>query len=271
MRARYVLTAILAVTVLLPNLGVAQYAPKWHVGDWWVVKTWDLSSLYGISKWKYTRYDVVGVQKVGNRACYVLEAYPVQPGGVPPKTKDVFYVLRDDWLVVRRTTTSTKSGRLRPLQTTDYPLGQRGPCRGGLHLPRFPLRLGDSDTTPRLVRFGNYSARLREMSDTADSSLVNRLLSECDSAGGRVLQPTGRVYQIRDDEDRILEPDEEGWNQARSVLGLRGDRSIVQGLQLWSEDLPWRVCEELFQYDGPNRFRTVLARSWLIAVGHNEK
>jgi hypothetical protein len=257
---RVILTA-LGVATCLPSVGSSQYAPKWRVGDWWVVKTWVLSSEYGISKWNYARYHVAGAKRVGNRACYVLETYPLRPDSVSPKSKDMFYVRTDDWLVVRRTATNMQDGRLHPPQTTNYPLGQTGPFRGGLHLPRFPLQLGNPDTTFRLARFEGFSAWLRELNDVADSSVVNRLLSECESDGGRSLRPAGKVYRVSNEADRRLEPDEEYGNQAQ----------MIQSLQLWSEDLPWRVYEELVQYDGPSRFRTVLARSWLIAVGHKGK
>jgi len=67
------LMLVLAVAALAPSLGVAQYTPKWHVGDWWVVKTWEYYTVSGRPEWHYTRYDVVRVEKVRNRECYVLE------------------------------------------------------------------------------------------------------------------------------------------------------------------------------------------------------
>ncbi len=254
-RSRAVLLA-LAVAVLLPSLGMAQYAPKWHVGDWWVVRVFEKSDI-GLGGWVShdIRYRVVGTKEVEERDCLAIETR--YQGG---KASNVFYVRTYDWLVVRHVSTTTFNDTLCPPIALDCPLGQFGPFGGELRLPRFPIQLGNPDTTFRFRRRDRFSAWLREMSDVADSNLVNRLLNEGDSAGGRVLRPTGKVYRVRSEGGGNLEPSPYG-----------GERRIVQSLQLWSEDLPWRAYEELVQYDGPKPIRRVVERSWLIANGHLER
>jgi hypothetical protein len=247
----------LAVAALAPSLAIAQYAPKWRVGDWWVTRTFERWSDLASGGWasQDMKYRVVGIEKVGKRDCYTVETRYLGC-----QATDVFYVRRDDWRIVRRVVTTEFDRKLRPSTVRDCPLGQYGPFSGEPRLPRFPLQPGIPDTTFKLTRLDRYSAWLREMSDVADSNLVNRLLNEGDSAGGRVLRPTGKVYRVRSEGGGNLEPSPYG-----------GERRIVQSLQLWSEDLPWRAYEELVQYDGPKPIRRVVERSWLIANGHLER
>jgi hypothetical protein len=250
----------LAVAALAPSLGVAQYAPKWHVGDWWTTKTLRESEAGSGCGWelRYRRYDVVGMEKVGKRDCFVIESRIQGPNGeLAAKTKIVHYVRKDDWLVVRQVMTFTYHDTLLPPKTRDYPLGLFGPFSGGEpRLPRFPLQLGYQDTTFKLKRRDDGFAELREISSIADSASVKRLLDEGDSAGRRAVRPTGVVYQVR--------------NELGGDLGTDNSR-IVQSLQLWSNDQPWRLYEELAHHDGPKLARRVIERSWLIAVGHKQK
>jgi len=252
---RAVLTA-LAVAVCLPSIGSAQYTPTWHVGDWWVIRIWEPSTS-GKWVWHHKRYSIVGVEKVGKRDCFVLETRYQGPKGQLARTKNVFYVRTDDWLVVRRVTTRTFNDTLCPPATYDCPLGLFGPVQGGEpRLPRFPLRLGVQDTTFKLQRRDDGFAELREISSLADSALVKRLLAEGDTAGERVVRPTSVVYQVRNEVGGDLETD---------------NRRIVQSLQLWSDDQPWRLYEELVQYDGPKPVRRVIERSWLVASSRGER
>jgi len=245
----------LAVVALAPSLGVAQYAPKWRVGDWWVTKTWGKSgnAMPPFRVWRYHRYDVVGIKRVGKRDCFVLETRLTGPKGEPAtRTKDVLYVHVDDWLVVRQEIGHTYNDTVCPPWIRNAPLGLFGPFgTGEPHLPRFPLRLGDPDTTFKLKKRDDGFADLREISRIADSSSVKRLLNDGDSAGARVVRPTGVVYQVRNEGGGDLETD---------------NRRVVQSLQLWSDDQPWRVYEELVQYDGPKLVRRVIERTWLIAT-----
>jgi hypothetical protein len=250
----------LAVAALLPSLGVAQYAPKWHIGDWWVTKTWakSMNAHPPFRVWRYHRYDVVGIKKVGKRDCFVLETRLTGPKGEPAtRTNDVLYVHMDDWLVVRQEIGHTYNDTVCPPWIRNAPLGLFGPFgMGEPRLPRFPLRLGDPDTTFKLKKRDDGFAELREISRIADSSSVKRLLDDGDSADARVVRPTGVVYQIR--------------SEGGGDLGTDNAR-IVQSLQLWCDDQPWRVYEEVVQYDGPKLVRRVIERSWLIAAGHRKK
>jgi hypothetical protein len=109
-------------------------------------------------------------------------------------------------------------------------------------------------------KLDDYSAWLREMTSIADPASVKRLLNEGDTTGGRVVRPSGVVCQVR--------------TEAGGNLGLRAqppERRIVQSLQLWSDDLPWRVYGELVQYDGRNPIWRVVERNWLVASGHKKK
>ena len=254
----------LAVAALVPSLGLAQYAPKWHVGDWWVTKTLR-ELLTGAGKeWltDYMRYEILGVEKVGNRDCFVLEARPQsRPDGAPSKIREVYYVRRDDWLVVRRKWTLTFNDTLLPERTEDCPLGLFGPAPAlEPRLPRFPLRLGDPDTTFKHKRRHRGSVELREISTLADPAAVKRLLDEGDTGNVRVVRPTGAVCQVRM---------EAGGNLAPGPCA--DDPRITQSLQLWCEGQPWRLYEQYAQYIGMRRAWFVNERSWLIAVGHSGK
>jgi hypothetical protein len=249
----------LAVLVLAPSFGMAQYAPKWHVGDWWVVKTWDWATVSNTPGWRYKRYEVTGIEKVRDRDCYVLETRRQGgPTGPISDRKDVFYVRVDDWLVVRRVSNEITGGTP---TTHDYPRGLFGPFwNGELTLPRFPLRLGDPDTAFKLQRRDDYSAYLREISSVADTALVKRLLTAGDTLGTQAVQPSGVVYQVRD---------EMGGNLGPGPYPFPSEPLMTQSLQFWCENEPWRVYEEVV--DSHGKTRNVSERSWLIATNHTGK
>ncbi len=254
----------LAVAALVPSLGLAQYAPKWHVGDWWVTKKLSQTLTDFGKEWltEYSRYEILGVEKVGDRDCFVLEVRPQsRPDGAPSKIREVYYVRRDDWLVVRRKLTLTFGDSLLPERTEDCPMGLFGPGYSlEPRLPRFPLRLDDPDTTFKLKRRHHGALKMREISTLADRGAVKRFLDEGDGANVRVVRPTGPVYEVRV---------EDGGNLAPGPLAEH--QQIVQSLQLWCEDLPWRLYEGNVTYVGPRRAKCVNERSWLIAVGHSGK
>jgi len=188
----------------------------------------------------------------------MLETRLTGPNGEPAtRTKDVLYVRMNDWLVVRQEIGHTYNDTVCPHWVRNAPLGLFGPFQWGEpRLPRFPLRLGDPDTTFKLMKRDDGLAELREISRSADSATVKRLLDDGDSVGRHVVRPTGVVYQVR--------------NELGGDLGTDNSR-IVQSLQFWSNDQPWRVYEELVQYDGSKPTRRVVERSWLIASGHKER
>ena len=227
-----------------------------------MVKTWEpaTSGLAGDSGWNYKRYDVAGVEKVGKQDCFVLQTGRHGRSGGPSRAEVVWYVRKDNWLVVRQVLFSGSHKSVAP-DTEDCPLGLVGPIFGvEPGLPRFPLKPESLDTMFKPRKLDDYSAWLREMSSIADPASVKRLLDAGDITGGRVLRPSGVVYQVR--------------TEAGGNLGLGPqppERRIVQSLQLWSDDLPWRVYGELVQYDGSNPIWRVAERSWLIAVGHKKR
>jgi hypothetical protein len=256
-RSRAVLLA-LAVLALAPSLGVAQYAPKWHVGDWWVVKTCHESQSAAYIgpephwTWDEVRYEVTGVERVNHHNCFVLKA---DYGAV----YFLFYVLRDSWLIIRYVTCSyDRHGKL-VSHTHERPGGAYGAYIRAPEprLLRFPLQLGSHDTLFKLTTCWY----VREVPGIADSALLNHMLYEGDSALGHVVRPNGTVYEVRS-ETPADPPQPDGTVRGR----------ILQSLQLWSEDLPWRLYEGLFTYystDSSNQHFE--ERSWLTAVGHSEK
>jgi len=250
----------LAVVALAPSLGIAQYAPKWHVGDWWLTKTLAVPPQGGGWAWRYKRYDVVRIEKVGKRDCYVLQTVSSGPKGEMERDTVLFYVRVDDWLIVRQDVARFYSDKPIGMGIRHAPLGLFGPYPGEPALPRFPLRLDDPDTSFRLKkRDFDGGTEMREISSIADPATVKRLLDKGDSASSRVLRPTGIVYQVRNELGGNLEPGP-----------YPGERRIKQSLQFWSDDLPWRVYEELVRYTGPKPVRRVEHRTWLIAYGRGK-
>jgi len=255
---RVILTA-LTVAACAPSVRPSGYAPKWHVGDWWVVMTWQRYSPFCDWGSQYTRYDVTCIEKVGQQDCFVVETRSQGADDWLAGNKNVLYVRTDNWFVVRRVWVRTNKDTLCPPDTLECPLGLLGPSGGGEpRLPRFPLVPGDPDTAFRLQRRGGYSAKLREISRAADPAMVERWLDEGDSACGRVVRPTGVVYLVRNEVGGDIEP-----------RHAPHDRRVAQSLQLWSSDLPWRPYEELALNYGSDYGWLAAERSWLIAVGHS--
>jgi hypothetical protein len=254
----------LAVAALAPSLGVAQYAPKWHVGDWWIVKTWqpDPMSQRREWEWNYLRYDVARIEKVGETNCYVIEIRgDVQPDiGREGSAGRVLYVRTDNWLVVRTEEAHYYDGKRLSPYVRNYPRGLFGPFISEPRLPRFPLQLMNPDTAFKLVDRVYGVADLREISRPADSELVKRLLAEGDTAGSQVIRPKGAVYEVRSEVAGEHDPN-----------SPTGRKDITQSHQLWSDDLPWRIFEERVGYNGSYGGRIAAERSWLIAFGQRER
>jgi len=208
------------------------------------------------------RYDVAGIEKVGQNNCYVVEMRSgrgtnISTSGEPGR---VLYVRKDKWLVVREMEANWSHGESRPPSLRDYPLGLFGPFIPERRIPRFPLQLMTQDTVFRRERRDDCCADLREISRPADRALVERLLAEGDTVDSRAIRPTGAVYQVRSELGGSFVPGSQ-----------TGQRDIVQSLQFWSDGLPWRLYEELVDYRGPKHVGAVQERSWLVAVGHTKK
>jgi len=254
----------LAVAALVPSLGIAQYTPEWHVGDWWIVKTWQPRSMSqrGDWGWEYRRYDVAGVEKVGKNDCYVIE---IRGSGRPNIEHDgtagaALYVRTDNWLVVRTEAAHYYDGKRLSPYVYNYPRGLFGPFISEPRLPRFPLQLMNPDTVFKRERRDGCYADLREISRPADPALVTRLLAEGDTAGSLVIRPKGAVYDVRSELAGEHDPD-----------SPTGRKNITQSRQFWSDDLPWRIYEERVGYNGSYGGRIVTERSWLVAFGQREK
>jgi hypothetical protein len=244
---------VLAIAALAPSLGVAQYTPRWEVGTWWVVKEWQRDPRGGMS-WQHRRYDVIGIDEVSGRDCFVLQeefgdTTPAR-GGI----RSLYYVRTDNWRIVRRDMYFQRAGKLVGPSTVNYPQGMFGPRAFEPRLPLFPL-----DTVPvRDSAFRDYEfpyscAYLRQLSGTADSDLLDRYLSEPDPSGGRPVQPGGGTMF-----------------SMLSEMGAPRDSVIVPSLyslQLWSSDYPWRLYEEEGEYSPEGGARRLHSRSWLVAWG----
>ncbi len=265
MRGRGILLSVLLVAACARQFtagGHTSFTPRWRVGDWWVVKIWEpaTSVLADDSNRSYRRYDVAGVEKIGRQDCYVLRAASPDRGGGSSGTDVVWYVRTDNWIVVRQVLFSGPGSDVTP-DTQESPQGLVGPLFGGEQcLPRFPLKPERLDTMFKPRRLEDYSAWSREISSVAEPASVKRLLDEGDTAGGRVVRPTGVVFEVR--------------TEAGGELGLRAEppeRRIVHSLQYWSRGQPWRVYGEIADYDAANPVWRVVERSWLVAVGHSKK
>jgi len=242
------------------------YAPKWQVGDWWMTKTFEDSHTGWGRTWRYTRYDVVRMAKVGGHSCFLLITRTADRYGDGGNDTVFSFVRADNWLVVRG---EFSLGKARAHSVENAPHGRPGLYgMGSQRIPMFPLRLDDPDTSFKLLQCDDGGfAELREISSVADSSLAKRLLDDGDtlsvtglfakmkaySTRVRALRPKGAVYQVR--------------KEIGGDLGTDNSR-ISQSLQFWTNDQPWRVYEESVQYDGLKPTRRVVSRTWLIAVGH---
>jgi hypothetical protein len=246
------------------------YAPKWHVGDWWVTKTWEYyPGQPPFWTWHYRRYDVLRMEKVGGRSCFLLITRTADRYGNGGNDTVFSFVRADSWLVVME---EYSLGKARAHSVENAPHGRPGLYgTGSQRIPMFPLRLDDPDTSFKLLKLDRGgSAELRELSSIADASLVRRLLDDGDtmSVAGffpevkgdskrvRVLRPTGAIYQVR--------------KELGGEIGTDNSR-ISQSLQFWSNGQPWRVYEERVQLEGLKPVRRVVSRAWLIAVGHGKQ
>jgi hypothetical protein len=252
---------VLAVVALAPSLGVAQYTPKWHVGDWWVTKTLrEYESGRGGTYWRcdYNRHDVAAIEKVGQNDCYVIEirGSPRPSIGRDGAASIVLHVRTDNWLVVRTEHARQYGGKRISPDVRDYPRGLFGPFISEPRLPRFPLQPMNQDTAFKTEDRIYGVADLREISRPADPALVERLLAEGDTADIRVVRPSGVVHQVRNERGGNFVPGPQP-----------GEREILQSIQLWSDDLPWRLYEAVVDYRGPKHVGRVQERSWLVAVG----
>lgn len=257
----------LAIAACAASVRPSGYAPKWHVGDWWLTKTLKVPPQGGGPVWRYKRYDVVRIEKVEKRDCFVLMTRTAGLQGEVGRDTVVSYVRGDSWLVVRQEITHTYNDTMCPHWVQNTPLGRFGPdAMGSPRLPRFPLRLGEADTTFKLLKCDDGGfAELREISsiaepasvrrslDYGDSVSVTNLFGRVDSTRVRVVRPTGVVYQVRKEIGGNLGTD---------------DSRIGQSRQFWSNDQPWRVYDEFVLYDGPKPVRRVGERTWLVASGH---
>jgi hypothetical protein len=268
-RSRALLLVLVVAACTQPSvLKPSGFAPKWRVGDWWMTKTFEDSHTGWGRTWRYTRYDVVRMARVGGRSCFLLMTRTADRYGDGGNDTILSFVRAGDWLVVREEVTL---GR-RPHAVRNAPHGRfGGDGMGSQRIPEFPLRLGDPDTSFKLLQCDDGGfAELREISSLADSSLLKRLLDDGDTLSGTgyfaelkdyspracALRPTGAVYQVR--------------KEIGGDLGTDNSR-IGQSLQFWSNDQPWRVYEERVLLDGLKPVRRVFSRTWLIAVGHKAK
>jgi len=242
MRVRGILIVVLSIVACarqITAVGHSGYTPKWHVGDWWIVKTWQLQpiSARGDWGWVYRRYEVAGIEKVEQHDCYVLEIrVSRRPNIGPSGIVDIVVDVRTDSMLAIRQTLMTHRGSGEPLlpSVRHRPLGMFGPFTAELRLPRFPLPPVNQDTAFKREKRDDCHAYMREISGPADSALVKRLLAEGDSAGSRVVRPLGAVYEVRSEMAGGVVPG-----------SPTGQRDVTQSLQLWSDDQPWRLYEEL--------------------------
>jgi hypothetical protein len=251
---------MVAVTVLLPSMLVAQYTPKWHVGDWWIVKE-QMPSLTGRDwHWQTDRFDVLRIEKVDGRDCYVLQQGDTTSPGSGPR--DLYYVRTGDCRIVRKVEYFQQAGKLMDPGIRNFPEGMFGLFPPGPHLPQFPLDAEPTrDSAFHLYSFVIGVTSLRQFSGLADSALLNSYLSypNTSSRDRPVLSPGGKMYSVLCEEGAPRGP---GGH----------DVPYTYDVQLWSTDYPWRLYEEWGQYDPPgSSARRSNSRSWLIAVGHKGK
>jgi hypothetical protein len=250
----------LAVAVLLPSLGIAQYAPKWHVGDWWIVKEW-ITDLHGGWQWQHWRYDVLRTEKTDGRECFVLQRGDTLDPGTGPRT--LYYVRSDSCRIIKEVDYYWQNGKLYGPGTFNCPQGMYGPFSGEPQLPLFPL-------VPELVRDSAFVRRrvarfwghLRQFTYLADSAALDRYRAEPSQSGGRpVGLGNGRVLASLSES---AEPTADG---GPDVVDL-------YTLQLWNENLPWRLYSEWGQYrHKPGKVLPpyVNVREWLVRIGHSGK
>lgn len=241
----------LAVVALAPSLGMAQYTPKWHVGDWWIVKEW-VPDLHGGSgwHWQHWRYDVLRTEEVDRKDCFVLQwGDTLSPGSGP---RMLYYVRTDSLRIIRRAIYYRRAGKLVGPKTLNYPQGMYGPNPGEPQLPLFPLDI-------MATRDSTFVRHFRQFTSLADSVSSRRYREDPDESGGRPISPgSGRLFTVL--------------SQSSEPAGPGGPEvARLYSLQLWSEDLPWRLYSEWGQYlhrPGRETRTYVETREWLIRSGH---
>jgi hypothetical protein len=254
---KVVLTA-LAVAVFVPSVGLAQYAPKWHVGDWWVVKEW-VTDLRGGWQWQRWRYDVLRTEDVDGKDCFVLQVGDTASAGSGPRT--LYYVRTDSCRIIREVDYYWQAGKLLGPGTFNCPQGMYGPFPGEPQLPLFPLdTMATRDSTFVRRRVARSWERMRQFTHLADSASLRRYREEPNQSGGRPINPGNGVLFV-------------SLSQSSEPAGPGGPEvARLYTLQLWSEDLPWRLYSEWGQYQyNPRRVLPayVETREWLVRSGHS--
>jgi hypothetical protein len=252
-KSRAVLLA-LAVVALAPSFAAAQYAPKWHVGDWWIVKVWE-SDMIGGKRWLCDRYDVLRVEESGGADCFVIQHRIGDTAASRDGVRDVYYVRTTDYRIVRKVEYLHQAGKPLGPRVFNCPEGMYGPTPFHPRLPLFPLdSVSTQDSGFHDCHTAMSWASLRQFSGPADSALLSRHLVEPNPSGGCPVQLRGgTVFSVL------------------SEMGVRRDSITmpsVYSLQLWSRDYPWRLYEEQGQYV-PDGTRTPRSQSWLVACGHS--
>ncbi|MBM3314564.1 hypothetical protein FJY71_01795 [candidate division WOR-3 bacterium] len=256
-RTTAVVALSLMMLVCLPAVSSAQYMPRWQVGDWWVIKTLEKykSRNWG---WYHHRYEVLRMERVNGRDCYVLESR--DPDGQPQGVRELYHIRTDSLLPIRQTHIWAQSNRLLPPAATDYPDGVPRIYTPDLQLPYFPLDTAYVRDTMFTCRPGE--GYVRNVTRVADSVTVRRLLDTGDSCGERVPRPSGGpVYAVRSEAaggpPPLPPPPGRPWPM------------VWQTNQLWCDTWPWCVYEEHTAIDNRSGTRRLYSRSWLVRVGHS--
>jgi hypothetical protein len=252
------LTALM-VAACAPAVGSSQYAPQWHVGDWWMVSE-QMPRITGRGWHLQTnRYDVLGIEKVNGRDCFVLQRKFGDTTSAREGVRFLYYIRTDNWRVIRMGTYLRQAGEIHGPGVSNYPDGMRGFHPFGAWFPLFPLDTATvQDSAFHLDTLTYGAADLRQFSGIADTALLNRYLSGADSSGARPVQPRGgAMFSVL------------------SEVGVPRDSIIVPvdyNLQLWSRNYPWRLYEEWGQYEPEgSSIRQARSRSWLVRCGHTGK
>jgi hypothetical protein len=250
MRVRGILLALLLAVACarqFTTVGKQGFTPNWREGDWWTLSTWT-----GY-EWRLSRYDLLRIEEVDSRECFVLQEKKGDTTAVPDGERTLFYVRKDNWRVVR-VASYTKSGGP---YLTDYPQGTFGFAPDQPRLPWFPL----DTSTAQSFTFRSYEVTrfvrgvLRQHARPADSVLMRRYTARPAPPGARDSRfASGTMFSVLIDG------------------GVPRQTRVPNeySLQLRSSDCPWRLYEEEGTYarDG---MRDYDRRTWLIAWGYSEK
>lgn len=223
------------------------YAPKWHVGDWWIVSEWT-----GY-EWRYGRYDLLGIENFDSRECFVLQEKRADTSATPDGERTLFYIRNDNWRVVRVASYNKSGGPY----LTNYPQGTYGFAPGQPRFPWFPLdtSAAQNSTFRRYQITRSVRGVLRQHSSPADSVLIRRYATREVPPSARDSRfATGTMFSV------LVE-----WGVPRQTRV-----PDHYSLQLWSSDCPWRLYEEEGVY-APDGIRDPFLRTWLVAWGHSAK